>query len=124
MCIQKIKEVLFTQEKYWNNGDIDGFMLGYLNSEKLEFSSEYDTTYGWKNTLEKYKRDYPTRYKMGELRFEILDVKLISDTTATLTGKWELIRMDDHPKGTFLLTFQQFNEDWLIIKDYTTNELY
>ena len=119
--IQKIKDVLFVQEKYWNEGDIDGFMLGYWNSEKLEFSSDGETTYGWINTFLKYKAHYPTKYKMGELKFKIIDVKLTSDTTALVNGKWELIRIGDHPKGTFLLTFQQFSDgEWLIIKDYTT----
>jgi len=26
-----IKNVLITQQKCWNNGDIDGFMVGYWN---------------------------------------------------------------------------------------------
>ena len=30
--IEAIKEILTTQQNYWNNGDIDGFMLGYWNS--------------------------------------------------------------------------------------------
>jgi len=59
---------------------------------------------------------------MGEFRFEILDVNLTSDTTATLNGKWELIRINDNPKGRFILNFQKFENNWLIIKDYTTNE--
>jgi len=44
--IDAIKQVLTIQQTYWNNGDIDGFMLGYFNSEKFEFSwvngTEYD----------------------------------------------------------------------------------
>ena len=36
--IDAIKQVLTTQQIYWNNGDIDGFMLGYWNSKKFEFS--------------------------------------------------------------------------------------
>jgi hypothetical protein len=59
---------------------------------------------------------------MGEFRFELLDVNLTSDTTATLNGKWELIRINDNPKGRFILNFQKIENNWLIIKDYTTNE--
>ena len=59
---------------------------------------------------------------MGEFRFEILDVNLTSDTTAALNGKWELIRINDNPKGRFILNFQKIENNWLIIKDYTTNE--
>jgi len=120
--IDAIKQVLTTQQTYWNNGDIDGFMLGYFNSGKFEFSWVNGTEYGWENALEKYRISYPTKESMGEFRFEILDVNLTSDTTATLNGKWELIRINDNPKGRFILNFQKIENNWLIIKDYTTNE--
>ena len=120
--IYDIKEVLFMQEKYWNDGNIDGFMLGYWNSEKLEFSSTSGTTYGWDNIKSKYKKSYPSKSSMGELRFQINTVKLNSDTTALVDGEWELLKKTDHPKGTFFLTFRKFNQEWLIIKDYTTIE--
>ena len=122
--IDAIKQVLTTQQIYWNNGDVDGFMLGYWNSEKFEFSSVKGTTYGWENTLERYKESYPTKESMGELNFEILDVKLTSDTTAVLNGEWELIRINDNPKGCFILNFQKIDNNWLIIRDYTTSENY
>ena len=119
--IDAIKQVLTTQQIYWNNGDIEGFMLGYWNSEKFEFSSENGTTYGWESTLERYKESYPTKESMGELSFEILDVKLTSDTTAVLDGEWELIRKNDNPKGSFILKIQKIENNWLIIRDYSTN---
>ena len=120
--IDAIKQVLTTQQTYWNNGDIDGFMLGYFNSGKFEFSWVNGTEDGWENALEKYKISYPTKESMGEFRFEILDVNLTSDTTATLNGKWELIRINDNPKGSFTYIFKKIENNWLIIKDYTTNE--
>ena len=121
--LQKIKEVLYKQESEWNQGNLYGFMLGYWNSDKLEFSSEDVTTYGWVNTFIKYKKNYPTKEKMGKLQFEIIDTKLTSDTTALVKGKWELLRTHDKLwSGWFVLTFQKFNDNWLIIKDYTTSE--
>ena len=120
--IDAIKQILTIQQICWNNGDIDGFMLGYWNSDKFKFSSEnHGTTYGWENTLERYKESYPTKESMGEFSFEILDVKLTSDTTAVLDGEWELIRKNDNPKGSFILKFQKIENNWLIISDYTTD---
>ena len=118
--IDAIKNILSSQKECWNNGDIDGFMQGYWNSEKLIFTSlSHKPAYGWKNTLERYKNSYPTKSSMGELRFEILDLKLISKTTATLKGKWELIREKDHPNGLFWLDIEKFDRNWLITKDST-----
>ena len=122
--IDAIKEMLTTQQECWNNGNIDGFMEGYWNSEKLIFTSAtHLPAYGWENTLERYKNSYPTKESMGELRFEILDVRLTSTTTSNLFGKWELIREKDHPNGLFYLDLEKFDENWLIKKDSTVSFL-
>ena len=118
--IDAIKKILTTQQEYWNNGDIDGFMEGYWNSEELIFTSlNHKPAFGWENTLERYKNSYPTKASMGEFRFDILDLKLNSEKTASLKGKWELIREKDHPNGLFWLDLKKFDESWLITKDST-----
>ena len=121
--IESIKKMLTDQQKCWNNGDIDGFMEGYWNSEELIFTSaKLMPAYGWQNTLERYKNSYPTKESMGELKFEFLNVKINSDsTTAQLKGCWELIRKEDNPKGEFWLDLKKFDDNWLIIKDSTTS---
>ena len=118
--IEAIKEILTTQQNYWNNGDIDGFMLGYWNSKDLVFTSlKHEPTYGWQATLARYKISYPTKSKMGNLKFQILNTKLTTLKTAKLKGKWELIRKEDNPKGMFWLELEKFNTKWLITKDST-----
>ena len=120
--INTIKKILSSQQECWNNGDIDGFMQGYWNSEKLVFTSlNHKPAYGWKNTLERYKNSYPTRSSMGELGFEILDLQLISEKNASLKGKWKLIRENDQPNGLFWLDIEKFDNNWLITKDSTVS---
>lgn len=120
--INNIKKILSSQQECWNNGDIDGFMQGYWNSEKLVFTSlNHKPAYGWKNTLERYKNSYPTRSSMGELGFEILDLQLISEKNASLKGKWKLIRENNQPNGLFWLDIEKFDNNWLITKDSTVS---
>ena len=120
--INAIKKMLSNQQECWNNGDIDGFMKGYWQSEELIFTSlKHKPAYGWNNTLERYKNSYPTKSSMGKLKFEILDLKLVSKTTASLEGKWELIREMDNPNGIFWLDIDKFDKDWLITKDSTVS---
>ena len=65
--IKAIKEILNAQKECWNNGDIDGFMEGYWNSEELIFTSlNHKPAFGWENTLERYKNSYPTKESMGK----------------------------------------------------------
>ncbi len=105
--IDNIKKVLYTQQDCWNNGDIDRFMQGYWNSEKLIFATDKgETTFGWKNTLNRYKSSYPTKESMGELKFEIYDVKLTSKKTSVVNGKWEIIRSKDLSQLTNKITDQ------------------
>ena len=119
---KRITEVLTSQQECWNNGDIDGFMKGYWNSEELIFTSlNHQPTYGWQATLERYKNSYPTKESMGDFRFEIYDIELTSKKTAILNGKWELIRINDHPQGDFWLNLDKFENNWLIVKDSTTS---
>ena len=121
--IDAIKKMLTTQQECWNNGDIDGFMEGYWNSEELIFTSaEHIPAYGWQNTLERYKNSYPTKESMGKFKFDISDVKLTSKKTAILNGEWELIRKNDNPKGEFWLNLKKFDERWLITKDSTIEQ--
>ena len=118
--IESIKKILYAQQECWNNGDFDGFMEGYWNSEKLIFTSAKNMpTYGWQNTLKRYKKTYPTKESMGELKFDICDVKLTSKRTAILNGKWKLTRINDNPNGKFWLDLEKFDERWLITKDST-----
>jgi hypothetical protein len=117
--IMTIKKVLDKQQQCWNNGDIDGFMEGYWNSEELIFTSlNHKPTYGWENTLERYRNSYPNEESMGEFKFEILDLKLTSSSTSTVKGKWELIRENDNPNGMFCLDINKFEKDWLITKSF------
>ena len=118
--IHAIKKILEAQQECWNNGDIDGFMQGYWNSENLVFTSlNKKPVYGWQNTLKRYKEGYPTKSTMAKLGFEILDLQLISQKNATLKGKWRLIREKDHPHGLFWLNIEKFDRNWLITKDST-----
>ena len=118
--INAIKNILINQQKCWNNGDIDGFMEGYWNSEELIFTSlNHKPIYGWNNNLKRYKNSYQTKSTMGELQFEILNLNLISKTTATLKGKWKLIREEDLPNGLFWIDLRKFDNNWLITKDST-----
>ena len=115
-----IKTMLKTQQTCWNNGDIDGFMQGYWNSENLIFTSlNHKPAYGWENTLKRYKNSYPNKESMGELKFKIINLELISKTSATLKGEWTLIREKDQPNGLFWLDVEKIDANWLITKDST-----
>lgn len=118
---EQIRNVLTLQEKAWNEGDITGYMAGYMQSDSLRFASGGNVSYGWKTTFERYKKGYPNKKTMGKLTFSDIDIKLISEDAALVFGKWELEREKDHPWGLFTLLFKNTNEGWKIIHDHTSS---
>ena len=47
--VTSIQSILDNQTKSWNKGDLDAFMVGYLNSDSLVFIGKSGPTYGYKN---------------------------------------------------------------------------
>ncbi|MBK7705817.1 MAG: nuclear transport factor 2 family protein [Acidobacteria bacterium] len=115
-----ILKVISEQSAAWNNGDIDGFMKGYWNSPEMTFVSGDSVTKGWTPTLERYKRSYNTRAKMGVLSFTELQVTVLSKKSAVVLGRFTLVRENDKPTGMFTLTFRKLKEGWRIILDHTS----
>lgn len=115
----EITKVMTDQAVAWNNGDIDGFMKGYWRSEKLVFVSS-EVTRGWQPTLDRYKKSYDSRAKMGTLSFSDLEIEVFSKDSAAVLGSWSLARDKDNPHGKFTLIFKRFKDGWKIVHDHTS----
>jgi uncharacterized protein (TIGR02246 family) len=115
-----IRAVMDEQTAAWNKGDIDGFMKGYWNSPEMTFVSGNNVTKGWQPTLERYKKSYNTRAKMGVLSFSDLEITILSKESAVVLGRFTLERETDKPTGMFTLTFRKFKDGWKIILDHTS----
>lgn len=116
---KEIRKVMDDQAAAWNRGDLEAFMKGYWNSEKLVFVGA-EVTRGWQPTLDRYKRTYGTREKMGALTFSDLEITVLSKDAAIVLGSWSLARANDNPHGKFTLVFRKFKEGWRIVMDHTS----
>jgi ketosteroid isomerase-like protein len=116
-----IRSVLDDQVKAWNEGDIDGYMKGYWNSEETSFVSGGTVIKGHANVLARYKKSYESREKMGTLTFEDLKIRNVSSSSAVATGTWRLKRSNDSPWGRFTLIIEKKKEGWRIVYDHTSS---
>jgi len=117
---EEISETLQLQQKSWNEGDVNGFMNYYLNSDDLTFAGINGVTKGHEQVLKRYLKNYDTPEKMGTLDFTILEFHQLSDKSAYLIGEWSLQRLDDNPSGYFTLVWEKVNGQWKIIHDHTS----
>ena len=114
-----IREVLTSQERAWNEGDIEKFMEGYWQSDSLQFVGA-TITRGWQATLDRYKASYPDRLAMGTLQFEFYSFEFVAPETCLVTGRYTLVREQDKPTGLFTLLIRKIGGKWVIAYDHTS----
>ena len=117
---EAIYRIMGMQETSWNKGDIDTFMEGYWKSDSLLFIGSSGPIYGWQATMDRYKRVYSDRQKMGKLTFDILEVRSLGESHARLIGKFHLKREIGDLEGYFTLIWMKVDGEWLIISDHTS----
>ena len=115
-----IRAVLALQNEAWNSGDIDGFMKGYWNNDSLMFVGKNGVTYGYKNTLDNYKKSYGNAEQMGKLTFTFIRFSRLSPEYYFVVGKWELARKDGDLSGHFNLLVRKINKEWVIVADHSS----
>jgi uncharacterized protein (TIGR02246 family) len=115
-----LRAVMDAQVQAWNKGDLEGFMQGYWKSEQMTFVSGDSVARGWQAALDRYKRNYDSRAKMGVLSFSGLEINVLSKDAAVVLGSWSLQREADNPKGKFTLIFRKFKDGWRIVHDHSS----
>ena len=117
---QQIRQVINEQQTCWNAGDLECFMESYWKSDDLVFIGSRGVTYGWQNTLDNYKKSYPTKELMGTLSLELLILEPLSEDFWSVIGRWSLQRESDNPQGHFSLIFRKLGNDWVIVSDHSS----
>lgn len=115
-----IRNAMNAQVKAWNEGNIDAFMRTYWQSDSLLFISTIAPAYGWKTTLEHYKKNYPDTATMGKLSFNLINIKPLLPEFYFVVGEWHLIRSVGNIGGYFTLLFRKINNKWVIVVDHTS----
>jgi len=115
-----IRTILATQTSEWNKGNLESFMKGYWESDSLTFIGKSGITYGWKNTLDNYKKGYPDTAAMGKLNFELVTVKRLSKDYFFVVGKWHLTRSIGNIGGAYTLLFRKIKNQWVIVTDHSS----
>ena len=117
---KEIEDRLMLQQECWNAGDLECFMIGYWQSDSLVFMGKNGPIYGYVNTLERYKKDYPDRASMGNLKFDIIRISQVSAQVYFVAGKYHLKRDIGDVEGYFTLVWKKVGGDWTIVADHSS----
>lgn len=114
---EAILAVMKLQEKAWSANDLEGFMKGYWKNDSLKFFGNSGLTRGWQQTLDNYKKGYPTKEHSGTLNFTIRDISKIDDGSYWVMGEYFLKRKVGDANGVFLIVFKKIDGEWKIVAD-------
>jgi len=119
--IQQIHDLLESQLKAWNQGDMKGYMQGYWNSDSLQFITAKGVTMGYETVLANYSNSFSTRELMGNLDFEITNLNFLDNDylLAQVVGTWKVQTANKTSNGTFSLIIKFFGNTPKIIIDHT-----
>jgi hypothetical protein len=118
---REILAVLEWQERAWNDGDLPRFMAGYWQNDSTLFASGGNYSRGWQATLERYKKGYETKDKMGQLTFTVFQLDFMGRDWAKVLGEWKLALTPQDQRGLFTLIFQHLPEGWCVVHDHTSS---
>jgi ketosteroid isomerase-like protein len=117
-----IRGVLNAQVAAWNRGDVVAFMQGYNNSPDTTFVGK-TVAHGFSSILERYRKNYTDKGKMGQLTFSDLEVHPLDAHFAAVTGRYHLARRANaggDAQGIFSLVFKKTSAGWKIVLDHTS----
>ncbi len=118
-AVAEIEKVMAMQELAWNEGNVEKFMEGYWNNDSLSFVGKSGVTFGWKQTLANYKKNYPNKETMGILVFTLIKKEKLGPESYLVIGKWHVTRKDE-VGGHFSLVWKKIKGKWVIISDHTS----
>ncbi len=118
-----VEKLLKDSEAAWNRGDLAQFASYYEDAPETTFVGREVTRGGTQAILERYRRGYPTRERMGTLTFSEIAVRGLGGEYALATGKWSLERTaagGGPASGRFTLVLKKTAKGWKIIHDHSS----
>lgn len=119
---QAIRAELNKQSEAWNRGDLKTFLDSYLRSEEITFVGK-NVTRGFAAIVKRYETNYGTADKMGKLRFDEIEVKMLGERYALVLGRFHLTRNaagGGDASGRFTLVAERGKAGWKFIHDHTS----
>ena len=107
----------------WNQGDLDGYLAGYWDSDKILWISGGSLTRGKKAIVSAYKTRFSTPEKMGKLTLAELEIDVLTATDAVAFGRWKLILEDKEAEGFFTVQLKKIEGIWLYVSDHSSTRV-
>jgi len=118
----EIRKSFDSWTKCYNNGNLDGYLEAYADSEQTRYVSGSDVLLG----KERIKELVHSRGPQGILSLDTLQIDVITEQNAICFGQYILQlnntqdkNMEYH-KGCFTVHLRKLNDQWKIVSDHSS----
>jgi uncharacterized protein (TIGR02246 family) len=118
-----LRTLMKQSEDAWNRGDLPAFAGFYEDSPETTFIGREVTHGGVQAILERYRKSYPTRERMGTLTFSNIETRTLAPGVALVTGEFHLRRTaagGGDAGGHYTLILRKTPTGWKIIHDHSS----
>lgn len=118
----EIRKCFNSWTKCYNDGNLDGYLEAYADSEKTRYVSGSDIIIG----KEKIKELVHSRGVKGMLSLDTLQIDFISEQNAICFGQYmlQLSKVQDkdmeYRKGCFTVHLKKIEDQWKIVSDHSS----
>lgn len=119
----EIVAMLVESTRAWDAGDLDGFLVPYLDSPDITFVGSSGLVRGKAGTRARYASSYfAAGAPKGRLSFRDIEVRPLGDDHALAVGRYVLTDRETGAESTgmFSLTLRRTSEGWRIIHDHSS----
>jgi len=118
-----IEAILNAQTDAWNRGDLDGYLDYFWRDPRLYYASRNTVVRGWEALRESYARRYGEGAQLGHVQFSDVEIEILAEDAAKVTGRFEVTQAAYPASGTYLIVLRKFAEaGWKVVSDQVTPE--
>jgi uncharacterized protein (TIGR02246 family) len=118
-----LEAMMRVAEAAWNRGDLEAFVADYDDSPETTFIGRSLTRGNRQAILDRYRKSYPTRERMGTLTYSEMQVRELGGGVMIMIGRFALKRAADaggDADGRFTLIWKRTPKGWKIIHDHSS----
>lgn len=117
----EIIELMRTEERVWNAGDLKGYVDLYLPEAETRFLTKKGMVKGKADILAFYEKYYWPKEKMGTLSLSHDSIEIINKKTAYTTGFFTVIHADGRKQeGRFSGLVKKVKGRWYLYTDHSS----
>jgi uncharacterized protein (TIGR02246 family) len=116
-----VETVIRSLQTHWNGADMDAYLGAYRRSDELRLVYGKSWLAGWDTVNRVFREQYPDEKHMGKFTIDKMEVRLLTDDIAVVTGSFEHVFPDETIRGAFTHVLQKTPDDgWEIQHEHTS----